>query len=710
MKKKILIAIICVVFVIFNDVYGQNYYVATTGNDANAGTITSPWKTITKAANTLTAGQIAYIRGGTYNEGVQIKNSGTEGNYISLIAYPNEKPIVDGTGKGTYYLMNLNQKSYIKVSGIRFQNGTIGIGNGASNILIENNEVANFSNPGIEVNSCSVAIVKGNIVDNVCNSSWGECITIGFSEYIDIAYNEVRNGSLTNTAGGEGIDIKSSKHVWVYGNVVHDLRKLGIYIDAYDGLDYDIEVFNNKVYNCNDGVVISSEQRNAVEKIHVYNNLLYDCIYIGIGVVNWPTHAAAGTWYPINDIIIENNTVSSTGGINIDARNGTNFIIRNNIIYNYSPLNYGIYPSSIILSNNLSNIGVVSALGTNGVLADPMFVNAILKDFRLTSSSPAIDKGASNAIANDYNFNIRPFGSACDIGAYEFGSIQQATIPTVAKPAFTLTTSTVSKLTDVGNENTSTGVVSLNNTSVNISFTSTTNKIIAAVRFANVNIPKGAKILNANIKLKMNQTRTWDNDPIRINAVSIGNSPVLNTNSKSISSIVKTTNYANWLPKAGSIGSWKSTPSLDFIVSELASCADWTSGNAMTFIFEYTDTAPAGTSFIFNSFDGNIANSPTLTIEYTLDTSTGIPTIINSTDNAVKVYPNPTKDYIKIDMQDNRFSEMEVFDILGKQILSQLVDPNSSVLVLNVKGWNKGIHFIRLRNENEISNNKIIIE
>ncbi len=47
------------------------YFVAPTGNDANPGTIDQPWKTIQKAADTLTAGSIVYIRSGIYHERIE---------------------------------------------------------------------------------------------------------------------------------------------------------------------------------------------------------------------------------------------------------------------------------------------------------------------------------------------------------------------------------------------------------------------------------------------------------------------------------------------------------------------------------------------------------------------------------------------------------------------------------------------------------------
>ncbi|MFZ4727002.1 MAG: right-handed parallel beta-helix repeat-containing protein, partial [Paludibacter sp.] len=302
-----------------NSLSAQNFYVSTTGLDTNPGTEALPWKTVAKAASVLTAGQTAFVRGGTYNERFTFTNSGTEGNYITVTAYPNDTSIIDGTGLGSVSLVSLGSKSYIKVSGLRVQNGYIGIFCGGTNSIIENNYVYNFTNPGISLSAASNCIVRNNIVEKAVSSSWGECLTLSQCEYIDVCNNEIKNGT-KNTAGGEGIDVKGSKHIRVYGNVIHDLpAKLGIYIDAYDGLDYDIQIFNNKIYNCTNGIVIGSELANDVEKIWAYNNVIYNMTTgEGIKVVDYIQRN-----YRAKNIIIENNTMTACKGTSIDAPNGS---------------------------------------------------------------------------------------------------------------------------------------------------------------------------------------------------------------------------------------------------------------------------------------------------------------------------------------------------------------------------------------------------
>ena len=77
-----------------------NYYVATSyGNDSNNGTsLTTPNKTIAKAASVMSAGDICYIRQGRYREAISISNlSGSNGSPIVFTNYNSERVIIDGT-------------------------------------------------------------------------------------------------------------------------------------------------------------------------------------------------------------------------------------------------------------------------------------------------------------------------------------------------------------------------------------------------------------------------------------------------------------------------------------------------------------------------------------------------------------------------------------------------------------------------------------
>src|SRR6185369_585545 len=72
-------------------------YVATSGNDSNAGTLAAPLKTIQKAVSLITAGGTIAVRGGTYGlaTNITINKSGTSSAPITLTNYQSEKVVVD---------------------------------------------------------------------------------------------------------------------------------------------------------------------------------------------------------------------------------------------------------------------------------------------------------------------------------------------------------------------------------------------------------------------------------------------------------------------------------------------------------------------------------------------------------------------------------------------------------------------------------------
>jgi chitodextrinase len=113
---------------------GRVYYVATTGNDAGPGTQAQPWRTIQKAATTLTAGQKALVAAGTYRENVSVTSDarGPEPATIEALV-PTSKPVLnylrienDGAVAASYWrIRNLivdgslvgGQKDGIKITG-----------------------------------------------------------------------------------------------------------------------------------------------------------------------------------------------------------------------------------------------------------------------------------------------------------------------------------------------------------------------------------------------------------------------------------------------------------------------------------------------------------------------------------------------------------------------------------------------------------------
>ena len=71
---SLILLLVCV-----SGAFGQSnssFYVSKTGDDSNPGTQTAPWRTIQHAADTVRAGSTVNVRGGIYEERINIKESG----------------------------------------------------------------------------------------------------------------------------------------------------------------------------------------------------------------------------------------------------------------------------------------------------------------------------------------------------------------------------------------------------------------------------------------------------------------------------------------------------------------------------------------------------------------------------------------------------------------------------------------------------------
>src|SRR5207245_7909215 len=113
-----LTAVLCVGSVVHPSVANAAiYYVATTGNDANPGGQSQPFRTIKKGMSVLQPGDTLYIRQGVYPEAIRTATTGVPSgtswsNAVTVAGYPNETVTLTGdrtaglgisTGTGVSY-------------------------------------------------------------------------------------------------------------------------------------------------------------------------------------------------------------------------------------------------------------------------------------------------------------------------------------------------------------------------------------------------------------------------------------------------------------------------------------------------------------------------------------------------------------------------------------------------------------------------------
>ncbi len=272
--------------------HATTYYVATNGNDAAAGALASPWRTVQKAANTLAPGDTALVRGGVYNEAVTVNVSGSAaGGYVTFQNYPGETPILDGTSlivpasdNGMFLLMD---KNYVALQGFEIRNyrtaaknlvpAGIFITGAGHDLLIRSNRVHHIETnyTGKNGGDAFGLVVYGTsgtraITNLVIQGNEVFSLKTGSSESLTV------NG---NVAGFE-----------VSGNLVHDNNNIGIAFIGFEGTSP-----NPATDRARQGVC----RNNTVWNISSYGNPAYGNEYSADGI-----YVDGGT-----DIIIERNAI-----------------------------------------------------------------------------------------------------------------------------------------------------------------------------------------------------------------------------------------------------------------------------------------------------------------------------------------------------------------------------------------------------------------
>ncbi|MBD3276798.1 MAG: hypothetical protein GF388_00710, partial [Candidatus Aegiribacteria sp.] len=371
------------------------------------------------------------------NERVVPLNSGaSSSSRIVYREFPGESPVVDGTDVNLpddlAGLVDISNLSHILFRGFSVRDaGTddnhCGILlDASSDIVVSGCTTYNTVSSGIAAWDCIDITIENNEVELACNDGEQECITVAGTVGFTVSGNHVHDSG-PGTIGGEGIDIKDgSSNGSVYENVVHDINRIGIYVDSWNKPTNYISVYGNTVYStADDGFALAAEAGGLLSQVDVFNNLAWSNANSGLSVASW---GETGCGHPMSDIRIINNTFYGNGsqgwgvGVSIENSDAKAVTVRNNILSNnlYAQILVEEFGSELSVDHNLF-FGTGSPYGSSYFTSNPEFLNPVRGDFHLSSTSPAIDSGSSlEAPDFDIEGNPRPQGAGFDLGAYEF--------------------------------------------------------------------------------------------------------------------------------------------------------------------------------------------------------------------------------------------------------------------------------------------------
>lgn len=372
------------------------YYVSKTGKDINKGSLTSPFLTIKKGISILKPGDTLFIRAGTWTEQIDLagpNKSGTASAWLKISGYPGETVVIKHTTtspSGYGPIKARGNRGYIIFENLILDgtNESLGtswqIREGNHHFTLRNVEMRNFKSSALHI--------KGNYI---------QVINCKFH------HSKPPSGS---TSRLYGIYLAYGDNVVLEGNHVHNNSGGGIH--AFPGPIRNAVIKGNRVYDNNTvspssvpGILVFADidyynGTAIIDGVQVYNNIVYGN---GAGGI----FASNGT----KNVKIWNNTVYANKGWGINVQFGSNG----------KPINTTVQ-NNIVYANTVGQIvdTGINTIKDRNVIVNPKFVNALAKDFRLTSSSPAVNKGAAiSSVRTDIVGTARPKGGYYDIGAYE---------------------------------------------------------------------------------------------------------------------------------------------------------------------------------------------------------------------------------------------------------------------------------------------------
>jgi len=404
--KEILILVCCLFaavgggFLTAPSSLAATYYVSTTGNDANPGTLAAPFRTVLTGVLALRAGDTLQIRGGTYPEALigNIPPGLSWAAPVTVSAYPGEQVILrPNSGVSRVIEFDGEGDAYIIIKGLILDGANVGYdvlkiggdpGKGiAHHIRIQDTEIKNSPGPGI--------VVDGTLYSGF-SSTPGCC-----NEFIN---NHVHHNG--TTVNNQGFYVRSGYNLFEL-NDVHDNKCSGI--DAFvsggsqpnNNIIRRNKVYSNGLTNTKGGGILIGGLNGIVENNLVFGNRDYGIYVFG------PNQ---------RDHKVQNNTAynNTMYGIWIDPAS-VNTLVANNILYQNG-----------ITAVNDQGVGTIQM---NNLTVNPLFINPTLNDFRLQSNSPAINRGITiQGLFVDIAGNQRGM-DPYDIGAYEFQSSTDTTPP-----------------------------------------------------------------------------------------------------------------------------------------------------------------------------------------------------------------------------------------------------------------------------------------
>jgi len=411
----------------------STYYVSATGSDSAAGTLASPWKTLTHAQAKVSAGDTVYIRGGTYTitagvnscasqtdtvNAILLSKSGSTSSPIRYYAYPGETPVFDFS----------EMTDDCRIKGINITASWVWLKGLEIKGVLQGNTL-NHESWGVWINGSYNAIQQLNIHDiegpGLFLYNGGHNLIVNTDSHDN--YDPKSSNGAGQNADGFGAHIKADNP----SNIFRSCRAWNNTDDGFDLINAYSAVTIEDSWAWHQGYLPGTDTAIAAGNGNGFKMGGFNATYVEDAPVhvirrsvafNNKTNGFYANHHPVANTYYNNTSYSNGVDFNmlsIDSDgNAVNLgTLRNNLAYlgtllsstaganmRYNSWNLDVSISSADFQS-VSTTGWDAERRSDGSLPDLTYLH-------LTSSSDLIDKGSD--VGLDYS------GSAPDLGAFEY--------------------------------------------------------------------------------------------------------------------------------------------------------------------------------------------------------------------------------------------------------------------------------------------------
>lgn len=435
------------------------YYVASTGDDANAGTVDAPFRTVQRGLDAVHPGDTCLVGPGTYTEALGLKTSGTSQAPITLKgSVPGAATISSGDLRAVMLWGNIG---YYTFDGLNFVSNFVGPYAGDKDYSIDLGignswwgwDDPNSGNNGFLIQNCNITgsvgmIGSHNTIRN-CTFNGNNQFTKAIHDMTASSHDNLYTNNLIHDYAHRAVwTMFNTSNITISYNTIYNIGSRGASLDGcaidLDGVwipIYNSEVSHNTIWLSGMGI----EFENGMNCIGD-GNVVHE-VGMGMGAINytWPDaeREYRGT---STGSIFRNNVIYNTTSSGLIAMSSPGNSFYNNTVHNNSAGFAGIVLANQGTSFNSNNSSVVNNIVTDSNLSllidpgttgstisnnlyynsggntathkwngtytlaqfqssfglegyssygDPLYANAAAGNFTLRGSSPGIDTGAA---------------------------------------------------------------------------------------------------------------------------------------------------------------------------------------------------------------------------------------------------------------------------------------------------------------------------